>query len=479
MPTGAAVVAAQPGNNSPGFELYYSKYYDRWVFNQYTSDSPAHPSPGPWPTTAGGVKAGEWTHLVGVYARNGRATAAVRQRQARRLHRVHHSPGMRVAVCRSAPASFSGTPSASFPGAIDDVRIFDKPLARTRLTGSSGKQDSTSGRPARAVFQAGRGRRRDAGHRPGRRAAAVPARARRPPGAAGVAATRSPWTGRRRYAATDRRSSTQHRVSFTVSAWAKLPAESNRPATAPCSARAAPRDRARVLLLSSYDRWVFNQYTAHDRWRTSTSGSMHRAAGRGRPAAPGPVSGPISWPSTTPSPTALACTSTDGCRARTPLPRAWYAGGRPADRAARIYRARYVVFFPGQHRRRARLRPARVRRRGAARCSSGGPWSRAAGSSRTAAGTSPVTTPNAVPVRQRRSPSNGGAARVATWPSIGTGSLELDGVTATPRPPSSRSTPAPASPSAPGSRPPRCPTSAVTLMSAEGTKQRLHRPLRA
>lgn len=38
LPTKAAIIAAQPGNESPGFELYYSSSYERWVFNQYAAD---------------------------------------------------------------------------------------------------------------------------------------------------------------------------------------------------------------------------------------------------------------------------------------------------------------------------------------------------------------------------------------------------------------------------------------------------------
>ncbi|WP_372346623.1 LamG-like jellyroll fold domain-containing protein [Streptomyces sp. KL116D] len=40
-PSGAAVITAQAGQAAPGFELYYSAAYDRWAFNQYSSDSAA------------------------------------------------------------------------------------------------------------------------------------------------------------------------------------------------------------------------------------------------------------------------------------------------------------------------------------------------------------------------------------------------------------------------------------------------------
>ena len=68
MPSTGAVVASQRGNNAPGFELYYSKGYDRWVFNQYSADTTSATPVRAMQAAAGGAKAGEWTHLVGVYA---------------------------------------------------------------------------------------------------------------------------------------------------------------------------------------------------------------------------------------------------------------------------------------------------------------------------------------------------------------------------------------------------------------------------
>lgn len=67
LPAHAAIIATQPGNNRPGFELYYSATYDRWVFNQYTSDSPDAGIARAMADKPGGVKAGEWTHLVGSF----------------------------------------------------------------------------------------------------------------------------------------------------------------------------------------------------------------------------------------------------------------------------------------------------------------------------------------------------------------------------------------------------------------------------
>ncbi|MFJ9259786.1 LamG-like jellyroll fold domain-containing protein [Streptomyces bacillaris] len=128
MPSEAAIIAAQPGNHSPGFELYYSQYYDRWVFNQYTSDTAGASIARAMAPAAGGAEAGRWTHLVGVY--DGKAkqlrlyvdgklagsTAYTTAWEARR--------GLQLGA-----GIYSGTHKSFFPGTIDDVRLFDRPVA--------------------------------------------------------------------------------------------------------------------------------------------------------------------------------------------------------------------------------------------------------------------------------------------------------------------------------------------------------------
>ncbi|MFJ3478060.1 LamG domain-containing protein, partial [Streptomyces microflavus] len=151
MPTDAAVVAAQPGNYSPGFELYYSKGYDRWVFNQYTSDTAGASIVRAMAPVAGGVTAGRWTHLVGVYSGGAKelrlyvdgslagSTPYTTAWDARR--------GLQIGA-----ANLLGTPTNYFPGSIDDVRIFDKPVSDAEVTNLHQKKPIGSGRTARAIF---------------------------------------------------------------------------------------------------------------------------------------------------------------------------------------------------------------------------------------------------------------------------------------------------------------------------------------
>ncbi|WP_432181383.1 LamG-like jellyroll fold domain-containing protein [Streptomyces sp. NBC_00063] len=152
LPSGAAVIAAQPGNNSPGFELYYSQSRDRWAFNQYTSDTASATPVRAEQAAAGGVSVGTWTHLVGTFSTttddlrlyvNGNLAGAI----------AYDSPWDARRGLQIGAGSYDGAPSAFFPGAIDDVRLFDKPLAQDEVTALFNKQDSVgSGRPARAVF---------------------------------------------------------------------------------------------------------------------------------------------------------------------------------------------------------------------------------------------------------------------------------------------------------------------------------------
>ncbi|WP_432066462.1 LamG-like jellyroll fold domain-containing protein [Streptomyces sp. C10-9-1] len=220
MPENAAIIAAQPGNHSPGFELYYSRYYDRWVFNQYTSDTAGASIARAMAAAPGDAKAGEWTHLVGVYDGkakqlrlyvNGKlagSTAYTTAWEARR--------GLQLGA-----GIYSGTRKSFFPGTVDDVQIFDRAVGAAEAAALQQGQNLTGGRPARAVFPLDE----DA------TATEVSGRAVDQPltlhggvagGTSGVAGNALTLDGKDDYAATE------HPVlntaaSYTLSAWAKLP----------------------------------------------------------------------------------------------------------------------------------------------------------------------------------------------------------------------------------------------------------------
>ncbi|MHC0430918.1 LamG-like jellyroll fold domain-containing protein [Streptomyces sp. O3] len=222
MPEKAAIIAAQPGNHTPGFELYYSAWADRWVFNQYTADKSGAPIAVAKGAQPGDAKAGEWSHLVGVYDDkakelrlyvNGQLAGSTPYTTAWKSRR-----GFQLGA-----GTYNGTRMAFFPGTVDDVRIFDRAVTNAEATRLHQGQDLTSGRPERVVFpldeQAG--------------ATEVTGASREQPltlhggansGAPGVAGAALSLDGTSGYAATDRPVLNTAR-SYTVSAWAKLPTE--------------------------------------------------------------------------------------------------------------------------------------------------------------------------------------------------------------------------------------------------------------
>lgn len=259
MPDSAAIIAAQPGNHAPGFELYYSKAYDRWAFNQYKADTPGAGIARAMQASAGGVQAGEWTHLVGTYSStydelklyvNGELAATT----------AYDSPWDARRGLQIGAGSYSGQPGSFFPGAIDELQIFDKPLSVGEVTRLNGKQSLISGRPARAVF---------AMDEPAD-ATALTGTAEVLPttfsggvtsGAAGVAGKALTLDGTDDYATTKRPMLNNQR-SFTVSAWAKLPTTKPDHAAVIATQAGTHRPGLELYYSSYYDRWAFNQYSA-------------------------------------------------------------------------------------------------------------------------------------------------------------------------------------------------------------------------
>ncbi|MFE6100441.1 LamG-like jellyroll fold domain-containing protein [Streptomyces laurentii] len=222
MPTNAAIIAAQPGNYKPGFELYYSQGYNRWVFNQYTSDTAGASIARAMGAAPGDAKAGEWTHLVGVYDNKAKqlrlyvngalagTTAYTTAWEARR--------GLQLGA-----GTYDGTPPGNFfPGTVDDVRIYDRAVSTAEAALLQQGKELTSGRLPRAVFPldeaAGTTEATgQAAEQPLTFNGGVTSGAK---GINGKALTLDGTTG---YAATDRPVlNTGH--SYSVSAWAKLPA---------------------------------------------------------------------------------------------------------------------------------------------------------------------------------------------------------------------------------------------------------------
>ncbi|MGW8973526.1 LamG-like jellyroll fold domain-containing protein [Streptomyces platensis] len=114
---------SQAGNRASGFQLYYSKNYDKWVFNRHTADTDDTTIARSISTDI--AQAGVWTHLTGVYDSaakkvqlfvNGKPQTAAdfttpwRAGSALQIGRLH----------------YQGTFQEHFAGTIDNIRIWDR-----------------------------------------------------------------------------------------------------------------------------------------------------------------------------------------------------------------------------------------------------------------------------------------------------------------------------------------------------------------
>ncbi|MFE1764029.1 LamG-like jellyroll fold domain-containing protein [Streptomyces angustmyceticus] len=152
IPDHPAIVATQPGNNRPGFELYYSSDLKRWVFNQYTADSADAGIARAMAPQPGGVSANEWTHLVGSY--DSTAKALLLYVNGKLVGQTPYTAAWNARRgLQLGAGSYGGTPGSFFPGSLDEVQIFDKPVSADEVTRLYGKERIHGpGRPARAVF---------------------------------------------------------------------------------------------------------------------------------------------------------------------------------------------------------------------------------------------------------------------------------------------------------------------------------------
>ncbi|MEU5518714.1 LamG-like jellyroll fold domain-containing protein [Streptomyces griseoaurantiacus] len=261
IPAATADVALIPGNSAPGMELYYSSTYG-WSFNQYKSDD----SSGGLVRAAQGdtskVKAGTWTHLVGSYSStNDLLQLFVDGQLAESV--PYDAPWTARRGLQVGGKNLTGTPVSFFPGAIDALQIFDKPLAQDEVDKLRAKQSvGDPGRPAIAVFDldeaadatdlAGHG-----GVLPAKYNGTVTT------GVEGIAGKATKFNGTSGYAKIGQTSGPHINTerSFTVSAWAKL---DKKPAGAAVITAQAGKNAPGFELYYSaaYDRWAFNQYSS-------------------------------------------------------------------------------------------------------------------------------------------------------------------------------------------------------------------------
>ncbi|MFI7245722.1 LamG domain-containing protein [Streptomyces qinglanensis] len=261
-PDHAAVIATQPGNHTPGFELYYSKVYDRWAFNQYKSDAADAGIARVMGDKPDGVQADKWTHLVGSY--DSVRDVLELYVDGKLVGETHYSdPWEARRGLQIGAGSYDGSPAAFFPGAVDEVQLFDKPLSSGEVTTLHDlKKVGDPGRPSVAVF--GMDEKSEATELTGH-ADVLPAKYTGgvATGVTGVAGKAAVFDGQDDYARVGQSSGPHVNTSrsFTISAWARL---QKKPDHAAIITAQAGRDRPGFELYysSAYDRWAVNQYSS-------------------------------------------------------------------------------------------------------------------------------------------------------------------------------------------------------------------------
>lgn len=338
MPDTAAIIAAQPGNYSPSFELYYSKSYDRWVFNQYTADTATAEPVRAMATTPGGAKAGEWTHLVGTYSSASNELKLYVQGKLVGTT-TYSTPWDARRGLQIGAGSYSGQPGSFFPGTIDDVRIYDKPLSAAEVTNLHSKQPIGTGRPARAVFPMDEPA--DATQITGR-ADVHPAvlKGGATPGQPGMDGKALSLDGIDDYATAGVPHLNNQR-SFTVSAWAKLSKTKPSHAAIITTQTGIHKPGFELYYSSTYDRWVFNQFVSD----TSDSGAIRAMQADGKTAYGGEWTHLVGVHDTVANQLTLYVNGVEAGRAS--VSQTWYAGG-PVQIGAGSYEGKPDSYFPGQ-----------------------------------------------------------------------------------------------------------------------------------
>ncbi|MEU6994654.1 LamG-like jellyroll fold domain-containing protein [Streptomyces sp. NPDC046465] len=262
VPEGAAVIATQPGNHSPGFELYYSNTYDRWAFNQYKSDTEDAGIARAMADKPGDAAANKWTHLVGSYdSARDKLELFIDGKLVGQM--AYDKPWEARRGLQLGAGSYGGAPAAFFPGTIDSVHLFDKPLAQDEVDRLHDKKTiGDPGRPAVAVF--GLDETPEATEITGH-GGVLPAQYKGgvTTGVPGVAGQAAEFNGTDGYAKIGQISGPHVNTSrsFTISAWAKL---DKKPDGAAIIAAQAGKERPGFELYysSTYNRWAVNQYSA-------------------------------------------------------------------------------------------------------------------------------------------------------------------------------------------------------------------------
>jgi hypothetical protein len=246
---------SQAGTRASGFQLYYSKAYDKWVFNRHTKDADDTEIARSLSTDV--AQPGVWTHLAGTYDAstqkiqlfvNGKAQTAA----------AFTTPWRAAGGLQIGRLAYKGGFQENAAGTIDDVRTVQSVITQADATAISG-----GGLPERlqelASFpldEAVGGTRVSGGMGAGPVATLAGGGAQL--GAAGKVGAGLKLNGTTAYAATAG-PVLDTTKSFSVSAWIKL---DNKNVNHTFLSQAGTRASGFQLYYSkALDKWVFNRHT--------------------------------------------------------------------------------------------------------------------------------------------------------------------------------------------------------------------------
>uniref|UniRef100_UPI002446690F glycerophosphodiester phosphodiesterase family protein n=1 Tax=Streptomyces albus TaxID=1888 RepID=UPI002446690F len=262
---------SQAGARASGFQLYYSKHYDKWVFNRHAADtdspvivrakSKAAAQPGVWTHLTGSYDAAEQSvslHVNGRLQESAEFTTPWRASGALQLGRLRWHGAwqeyaaadldeVRVVQSVVTEADAASMADGELPAHLQELASFplDESAGETHAGGGSGA--------GMAASVAGRGARLGVAGRTGT--------GLRLDGSSGYAATAGPVVDTTK--------------SFSVSAWVKL---ENKDGNYTFVSQAGERASGFQLYYSkSFDKWVFNRH-AKDTDDTTIVRSLSSAA---------------------------------------------------------------------------------------------------------------------------------------------------------------------------------------------------------
>ncbi|QLH19343.1 LamG-like jellyroll fold domain-containing protein [Streptomyces sp. Rer75] len=247
---------SQAGNHASGFQLYYSKTYDKWVFNRHTNDTDTTQLIRSMSKDA--AKAGTWTHLTGSYSAEDQELSLFVNGQLQQSEKFT-TPWRAEAGLQLGRLRYKGAWGENAHGAIDDVQLVQSPVSATDAAAlGSGEIPDHLQQLANFPLDEKPGSPRVSG---GLGAGPVGRLAGRGAelGAAGKVGTALHLDGSSGYAATSG-PMLDTTKSFSVSAWVKL--DDKKENYTFLSQAGNHASGFQLYYSKTYDKWVFNRHAS-------------------------------------------------------------------------------------------------------------------------------------------------------------------------------------------------------------------------